>query len=42
MEFSAQQIAALLNGDILGNPDRVVAGLAKIEDGTEGTLSFLS
>lgn len=42
MEFSAQQIAALLNGDILGNPDRVVAGLAKIEEGTEGTLSFLS
>lgn len=42
MEFSAQQIAALLNGEILGNPDRVVAGLAKIEEGTAGTLSFLS
>ncbi len=42
MEFSAHQIASILNGEIVGNPDVSVSGLSKIEEGTEGTLSFLS
>ncbi|HLP53756.1 MAG TPA: UDP-3-O-(3-hydroxymyristoyl)glucosamine N-acyltransferase [Fluviicola sp.] len=42
MEFSAQQIAAILHGEVVGNPDITVSGLAKIEEGTTGTLSFLS
>ena len=42
MEFSAQQIATILHGEVVGNPDAIVSGLAKIEEGTTGTLSFLS
>jgi UDP-3-O-[3-hydroxymyristoyl] glucosamine N-acyltransferase len=42
MEFSAEQIAGILNGEIAGNPDVKVSGLAKIEEGQSGTLSFLS
>lgn len=42
MEFSAQQIATILQGEVVGNQDAIVSGLAKIEEGTTGTLSFLS
>jgi len=42
MEFSAEQIAGILNGTIEGNPEITVKGLAKIEEGTLGTLAFLS
>ena len=42
MEFSASQIAGLLNGQVVGNPDVTVSGLAKIEEGISGSLSFLS
>jgi len=42
MEFSASQIAGLLNGQVVGNPDVTVSGLAKIEEGITGSLSFLS
>lgn len=42
MEFSALQIATILHGEVVGNPDVTVSGLAKIEEGTPGTLSFLS
>lgn len=42
MEFSAQQIAGLLQGEIVGNPDTTVSGLSKIEEGKAGTLSFLA
>lgn len=42
MEFSAEQIAGILEGEIHGNKDVSVSGLSKIEDGTEGTLSFLA
>jgi UDP-3-O-[3-hydroxymyristoyl] glucosamine N-acyltransferase len=42
MEFSAEQISGILNGEIAGNPDVKVSGLAKIEEGQSGTLSFLS
>jgi len=42
MEFSAGQIAQLLNGEVLGNHEVTVSGLSKIEHGEPGTLSFLA
>lgn len=42
MEFLAEQIAGILNGEIVGDPNAVVFGLAKIEEGQPGSLSFLS
>lgn len=42
MEFSAEQIAGILNGEIVGNAQVTVNGLAKIEEGHLGALSFLS
>ena len=42
MEFSAEQIAGILGGIVEGNPQATVNGLAKIEEGLPGALSFLS
>ena len=42
MKFTAAQIAEILNGTVDGNPDTEVERLAKIEEGTEGSLTFLS
>ena len=42
MEFTAQQIAQLLNGTIEGNENAIVNNLSKIEEGVPGTLSFLA
>ena len=42
MEFTAVQIAGLINGKIEGNPDVVVHKLSKIEEGVPGSLSFLA
>jgi UDP-3-O-[3-hydroxymyristoyl] glucosamine N-acyltransferase len=42
MEFSATQIAAILNGEIIGSNSVIVTDLSKIEEGKKGTLSFLS
>jgi UDP-3-O-[3-hydroxymyristoyl] glucosamine N-acyltransferase len=42
MEFTAEQIAGILNGEIIGDPSVKVSGLAKIEEGQPGALSFLS
>ncbi len=42
MQFSAHQIATLVNGSLEGNPDVMVEQLAKIEEATSGSLSFLS
>jgi UDP-3-O-[3-hydroxymyristoyl] glucosamine N-acyltransferase len=42
MEFSAQQIADFLGGDIKGDPSIKVSDFSKIEEGKPGTLSFLS
>ncbi len=41
MDFSARQIAELLDGEVDGNPDATVNTLSKIEEGTPGSLSFL-
>lgn len=42
MQFTAQQIALLLNGTVVGNPDVEVNQLAKIEEAEQGSLSFLA
>ena len=42
MKFTAKQIAEILNGKILGNPESVVNSLAKIEEGEKGDLCFLA
>jgi UDP-3-O-[3-hydroxymyristoyl] glucosamine N-acyltransferase len=42
MEFTAATIAGFLKGEIEGNPDVKVNTVAKIEEGQEGALSFLS
>lgn len=42
MQFTAEQIAGLLNGKVEGNPDIAVSQLAKIEEGNPASLSFLS
>ena len=42
MEFTAEQIANVIGGRVEGNKDAKVHTFAKIEEGTEGTISFLS
>lgn len=42
MQFSAQQISALINGQIAGNPAATVSGFAKIEEAQTTDLSFLA
>lgn len=42
MNFSALQIAELLHGEVVGDSNVNVSGLSKIEEGREGTLSFLA
>src|SRR5210317_1686817 len=42
MKFTAAQIAGILEGDIVGDPDVEVSKLSKIEEGTEGSLTFLA
>lgn len=42
MEFTASQIANLLEGEVEGNPEIAVYKLAKIEEGEKGSLTFLA
>ena len=42
MNFTAQQIAGILEGDIVGDPEVEVSKLSKIEEGTKGSLTFLA
>ena len=42
MKFTAQQIADILEGEVVGNPDEEVSKLSKIEEGEKGSLTFLS
>ncbi len=42
MKFTAKQIADVLEGIIIGNPDIEVSKLSKIEEGKKGSLTFLS
>ncbi|MCV9933818.1 UDP-3-O-(3-hydroxymyristoyl)glucosamine N-acyltransferase [Flavobacterium sp. LS1R47] len=42
MKFTAEQIAEILGGEVVGNPNAEVSRLSKIEEGTEGSLTFLA
>ena len=42
MEFTAEQIASVIGGEVVGNKDAKVSTFAKIEEGVEGAISFLS
>jgi UDP-3-O-[3-hydroxymyristoyl] glucosamine N-acyltransferase len=42
MKFTAEQIAGILEGEVVGNPNAEVHELSKIEEGKEGSLTFLS
>lgn len=42
MKFTAEQIAGILEGEVVGNPNAEVYKLAKIEEGTIGSLTFLA
>jgi len=42
MKFTAEQIAGILDGEVVGNPNAEVFKLSKIEEGSIGSLTFLS
>lgn len=42
MKFTAEQIANILEGQVVGNPNAEVSKLSKIEEGELGSLTFLS
>ncbi|MCP9767061.1 UDP-3-O-(3-hydroxymyristoyl)glucosamine N-acyltransferase [Lacihabitans sp. LS3-19] len=42
MEFSINQIALLLGGEVVGNGEAKINNFAKIEEGSEGCISFLA
>ncbi len=42
MKFTAEQIAGILEGEVVGNPNAEVFKLSKIEEGTKGSLTFLA
>lgn len=42
MQFSAAQIAQIINGKVEGNPDAIVGSFGKIEEAQNGQLSFLA
>ncbi|UEG50397.1 UDP-3-O-(3-hydroxymyristoyl)glucosamine N-acyltransferase [Ferruginibacter lapsinanis] len=42
MQFSAAQIAMMINGKVEGNPEASVASFGKIEEAIEGQLAFLA
>lgn len=42
MEFTAGQIAALIDGKIIGNSEEPISTFAKIEEGFRGAISFLA
>ena len=42
MKFTAEQIAGILEGEVVGNPNAEVFKLSKIEEGSEGSLTFLA
>jgi len=42
MKFTAEQIAGILDGKVVGNPNAEVYKLAKIEEGVKGSLTFLA
>ena len=41
MNFTAKQIADIINGTIEGNENATVSKVSKIEEGKPGTITFL-
>lgn len=42
MQFTAAQIALFINASIEGNPEASISDISKIEEGRDGTLSFIA
>ncbi len=42
MEYTAQALASLVNGEIKGNPQTTVTDFSKIEEAQKGSLTFLA
>jgi UDP-3-O-[3-hydroxymyristoyl] glucosamine N-acyltransferase len=42
MQFTAKQIAGLIEGQVEGDPEVVVSSFGKLEEATEGQLAFLA
>ena len=42
MQFTAEQIAAFVGGKVIGNPSVQVHDVSPIEEGKEGTLSYIT
>lgn len=42
MQFTAEQIAAFVGGEVIGNPSVRVHDVSPIEEGREGTLSYIT
>jgi UDP-3-O-[3-hydroxymyristoyl] glucosamine N-acyltransferase len=42
MQFTASQIAQMVNGTVEGNPEAAISKVSKIEEGVPGSISFLS
>jgi len=42
MQFNASQIASFIHGSLEGNPDVMISEIAKIEDASQGSLSFVA
>jgi UDP-3-O-[3-hydroxymyristoyl] glucosamine N-acyltransferase len=42
MQITARQIAHIVNGSITGDPEILVTGPSKIEEGLKGTITFLA
>ena len=42
MKFTANELASILNGEIVGDKDIIIQSVAKIEDGAKGDLCFLA
>lgn len=42
MEYTARQIAEIIQGEVIGDPETKISKLSKIEEGEPGSLSFLA
>ena len=42
MKFKAREIADLIGGEVVGNEDVVINDFSKIDQGREGTITFLA
>ena len=42
MQFTAGEISEIVNGELEGDPNVIITGPSKIEEGTAGTISFLA